>query len=105
MKNLLTRLCLSIVGLTLMAAPVASAYMVFSDVNAGTDYQQGIQWTYDNGIINGYGDGTFGPNNCVRRAELVKMISEYMDPMHAQIDDNYADPGFRDVYSGDWYYQ
>ncbi len=88
-----------------MAAPSASAYGAFSDVNASTDYQQGIQWAYDNGIINGYGDGTFGPNNCVHRAELVKMISEYMDPTHAQIDGNYADPGFRDVYSGDWYYQ
>lgn len=88
-----------------MAAPSASAYGAFSDVNASTDYQQGIQWAYDNGIINGYGDGTFGPNNCVRRAELVKMILEYKYPGQATSNVAGSEPNFSDVFNSDWYYQ
>ena len=105
MKNLLTKLCLSIVALSIMAAPVASAYGTFSDVNAGTNYQTAIQWAYNNGIINGYGDGTFGPDNCVRRAELVKMILEYKYPGQATSNVAGSEPNFSDVFNSDWYYQ
>jgi len=46
----------------------------FSDVFQSTDYNESIIWMSDNGIIQGYEDGTFGPDNCVTRSELLKMI-------------------------------
>ncbi|MFO0780670.1 MAG: S-layer homology domain-containing protein [Candidatus Gracilibacteria bacterium] len=93
----------TLVGMFLTAAPVVSA-AVFSDVNTGTSYYQGIMWAYDHGIIQGYGNGTFGPDNCVRRAELVKMIVQYAHKDSSAVGSAGSDPGFSDVPSSAWFY-
>ncbi len=76
---------------------------VFNDVNASTNYYDGIMWAYDEGIIQGYGNGSFGPDNCVRRAELVKMILEYV--VDGSIGTSGSYPYFSDVNSNDWFYK
>ena len=58
--------------LTLLLGQVASA--AFSDVNEGTDYISSITWMSENGVIQGYPDGTFKPDQCVNRAEFLKMM-------------------------------
>lgn len=40
-------------------------------------YQEGIAWAYDNGVITGYSDRAFGPNDPVTREQLVAMIGRY----------------------------
>lgn len=45
----------------------------FSDVK-GTKYESSVGILTDLGIVNGYQDGTFKPNNTVTRAELAKLI-------------------------------
>ena len=45
----------------------------FSDV-AGSPYEAAIYELAGRGIINGYTDGTFGPNNLVQRRHFAKMI-------------------------------
>ncbi len=82
--------------------PLASA-ATFYDVNSGTNYYNGIMWAYDEGIIQGYGDGSFGPDNCVRRAELVKMILEYI--VEGNIGTTGSFPYFNDVNTNDWFYK
>ncbi len=37
--------------------------------------QTAIQYLYDNGVISGYPDGTFKPNNTLNRAELLKILA------------------------------
>ncbi len=46
---------------------------VFSDIS-GTKYEQAIITLSDIGIINGYEDGTFKPENNVTRAQFTKML-------------------------------
>lgn len=110
MKDHLTRgaalltTAVTLVSTLLAAAPVASASTTFSDVNATTSYQQGIQWAYDHGIISGYGNGMFGPDNCVLRSELVKMIVNYAVGSTGGIGKQGSEPNFSDVRDTDWFY-
>lgn len=36
-----------------------------------------VVWAASVGIVNGYGDGTFGPNNTIRKQELAKILYVY----------------------------
>ena len=40
-------------------------------------YQQGIAWALENGIVTGYNDTKFGPNDPVTREQLVAMLGRY----------------------------
>jgi len=53
---------------------VAHAATTFTDVKSTNPYFSAIDWLTQNGVIQGYGDGTFRPNNPVNRAEMLKMI-------------------------------
>ncbi len=82
----------------------------FSDVDASTEYQTAINWTVEEGITNGYGDGRWGPDICVLRAELLKMLTEYRFANEGGFDavkddlDLLRYPSFSDVESADWFY-
>lgn len=49
----------------------------FSDVNSGTWYTEGVSWAAENGIVSGYGDGQFGPNDSITREQLAVMLWRY----------------------------
>ena len=51
----------------------APAHTALSDV-AGTANEQAITVVNDLGIVEGYTDGTFKPDNNVTRAEFAKML-------------------------------
>lgn len=46
----------------------------FDDVNEGDWYYGYIETAYNNGLMRGYGDGTFGPANAVTRAETASIV-------------------------------
>ncbi|MBW3091306.1 S-layer homology domain-containing protein [Bifidobacterium miconisargentati] len=46
----------------------------FSDVDASTPHHDAILWAASNGIINGYGDGTFRGTSSILRQDAVMMI-------------------------------
>ncbi|MCD8004095.1 MAG: S-layer homology domain-containing protein [Oscillospiraceae bacterium] len=48
----------------------------FSDV-ANVWYYNAVMWAYENGIVAGYTDGTFQPNEAVTRAEAVQMLYKF----------------------------
>lgn len=50
----------------------------FSDVNAGEWYAPYINYAAEKGIINGYVDGTFGPESYLTRAEIAKIASKVL---------------------------
>lgn len=58
----------------------------FSDVNYGDDNAEAIIALYYAGVVNGYNDGTFKPENKVNRAEFMKMLAEARDVDYADID-------------------
>jgi len=43
---------------------------------SGHKYEDGIWYVYNNGIVGGYEDGSYKPNNTINRAELLKIIVE-----------------------------
>lgn len=50
----------------------------FTDVNPGDWYYQYIYWAKENGVVNGYEDGTFRPNQNISRQEIAKMTMNYI---------------------------
>lgn len=64
--------------LTITGASTASANgtggATFSDVPEGSDHYDAITYLKAKGIINGYDDGTFKPDQEVNRAEILKII-------------------------------
>lgn len=53
-----------------------SSDSIFPDVPSGHPYGEAIQALASRGIVSGRTDGTFGPEEAVRRAQFAKMISE-----------------------------
>lgn len=50
----------------------------FSDVQEGTWYYDAVIWASSNGIINGYGDGTFGTNDNITREQFATVLYRYI---------------------------
>jgi hypothetical protein len=46
----------------------------FPDVPAGSDYYSAITYLAEEGVVSGYSDGRFGPNELVTRQQFAKMI-------------------------------
>lgn len=70
----------------------------FSDVDEGNKYYEAIEFLVTEGIINGYPDGTFKPDQPVNRVEALKFILEAID---AEILS--GDLPFYDVSASEWY--
>ncbi len=77
----LTNAVLGANGLAVQGAPVtwsfttaAAAALTFPDVPPSHRFHDAIQGMADLGIINGYSNGNFGPNDPVRRWQFAKMI-------------------------------
>lgn len=49
---------------------------IFDDVDFGDDNAEAISFLETNGIVSGYPDGSFKPNNPLNRAELMKILVE-----------------------------
>lgn len=49
----------------------------FSDVDANKYYSNAVAWASTNGIITGFKDGTFRPNEAVTREQLAVMLYRY----------------------------
>ena len=59
----------------------------FSDVNGKNYYGAAIAWAKQAGVVNGYGDGTFKPEQTVTREEFCAMLANYA----SKFDDDYAE--------------
>jgi hypothetical protein len=59
--------------------PVNNLYNPFNDVAENNPNKDAILYLYNHGIIQGYADGSFKPNNPVNRAELLKILFEAKD--------------------------
>ena len=52
-------------------------YKSFDDVDGKMYYGKAIAWAKQSGIVNGYGDGTFKPENSITREEFAVMLANY----------------------------
>ncbi|OGJ48845.1 hypothetical protein A2344_02655 [Candidatus Peregrinibacteria bacterium RIFOXYB12_FULL_41_12] len=76
-----------------------TATFSFSDMDSSDEAYDAVIGLYEIGIIEGYDDGTFGAENTVNRAELLKILIEGVGTI--EISDDYANC-FDDV-SDEWY--
>ena len=43
----------------------------------GQWYTEAVNWAYANGIVSGYGDGRFGPNDNITREQMATILHNY----------------------------
>ena len=86
---------LAIISLSL---PVQAA---FTDTDEHV-YQNAIEFIESRGVVQGYDDGTFRPDQTVNRAELLKIVlqSNYSD---SELNEYSDDNCFDDVKANEWY--
>ncbi len=70
----------------------------FTDVNEGDWFHDAVRYVYDNGLMDGVGDGQFAPNATTTRAQLVTILYRL-----AGEPDVSGDVAFTDVADGLWY--
>ncbi len=57
--------------------PAVMGGIVFTDVAPGAWYAPAITWAAANGIVGGYGNGLFGPDDNITREQLAVMLWRY----------------------------
>lgn len=60
----------------LEGSPAASANP-FNDIARGSYYEKAVAWAAEHGIVTGYGDGLFGPNDRITREQLASILYRY----------------------------
>ncbi len=55
----------------------STAAASFTDVGSGAYYTSAVAWANANGIVIGYGNGKFGPNNRITREQLAAILYRY----------------------------
>lgn len=71
----------------------------FSDVQTGDWYVNYVETAYSSGLVQGYGDGRYLPNQTVTRAEAVKIVLSSVELDYGTVDTAVYD----DVLSDDWF--
>ncbi|MDO8648747.1 MAG: Calx-beta domain-containing protein [Candidatus Peregrinibacteria bacterium] len=59
--------------------------VIFSDVQPGSFYDDAVGEMYELGVIKGYEDGKFGPNDYVTRGQLAVMFSRFRGEAGAEV--------------------
>ena len=58
----------------LSGSPVVNYYMPFADVDQASWYAEAVRWAASCGIIAGYDNGNFGPNDPITREQLAAIL-------------------------------
>ncbi len=80
---------------------VESSTTQFADVAESEWYAEPVVEFVSRGILSGYEDGTFKPNNNINRAEMSKVVAKYKNYGDAE----YPTAVFCDVDVEDWFYK
>lgn len=84
-----------LIGIVLTIGVALTAHGVFTDQNQFDSwYQDAVLMMHTIGVINGYPDGSFKPENNVNRAELAVMFKKYNQYSNDQRDGSIADALF-----------
>ena len=58
--------------------PVVNYLLRFEDVPNGAWYTEAVRWAAAQGVVSGYGNGKFGPNDPITREQLAVMLWRYV---------------------------
>lgn len=87
----MTRAMLATVLYRAAGSPTVSGADSFTDTAADTWYSDAVVWASAQGLVNGYGDGTFGTNNPVSREQIAAILWRYAGSPDAQPGPVFAD--------------
>lgn len=82
----------------LEGSPKSSGKNPFTDVASGTWYTDAVIWAAEKGVVDGYGNGKFGPNDEITREQMATILYKYSkfkgDDVSAKADlSKFADHG------------
>lgn len=90
------------VTITVTFKPVEDTHVCpadnYHDVQADVWYHEAVDWVLSNGIMTGYSDSQFGPEDVLDRAMVVQVLYNYEKSPTASIETL-----FDDVKAGQWY--
>lgn len=75
----ITRAMFATIVYRMAGSPKVTYKKVFSDVPAGQWYSEGITWASQKGIIAGYGNGKYKPNDIITREQAAAILQRYAD--------------------------
>lgn len=101
-SKFLARTCVLACTLSLLLPSLAAAQTAsFSDIPADSPVMEAAAYLKGVGILSGYSDGTFRPNQIVNRAEAIKVIIAPL--LKAEALAQLTATPFSDVKAGEWY--
>ncbi len=78
-------------------SPVVNYAMDFSDVSTEAWYTEAVRWAAANNIIEGYDNGTFGPNDAITREQMVSILYRYYMYKGYDLSESVGLDGFTDA--------
>lgn len=78
-EQLVNRAMLVTILWRLEGSPTVDATSDFTDVPDGEWYSEAVKWAAANGLVNGYGDGKFGPLDDLTREQIMAILNRYAD--------------------------
>ena len=103
----LTRAMTAIALYRMSGSPGQAFSPVFSDVAETELYAPAIMWAYSSGVITGYGNGRFGPDDRITREQLAVMLYRYETmsnggaPARVKYVNNFFDAGEMNAWAED----
>ena len=86
-------------------SPEVSGGTAFTDVADTAYYADAVRWASAHGVVTGYGDGTFRPNNPITRQQLAAILWRYAGSPAPEGGADYADEDAISAYAStavDW---
>lgn len=59
-------------------APTVTGTATFTDVAPGAYYERAVIWAVENGIVFGYSESTFGPDDMITREQAAGILARYL---------------------------
>jgi hypothetical protein len=89
----------------LAGKPETEYVQAFPDVKESDWFAKTVTWAVQNGVTNGFGDGTFRPNEKCNRAMIVSFIKNFTQKFYPELNTAPSEsaPSFPDVPAGAWY--
>lgn len=75
--NSTTRAMITVMLWRLEGSPVVNHLLDFEDVPAEAWYTEAVRWAKSEGVVEGYGNGFFGPDDDVTREQMVTILWRY----------------------------
>lgn len=97
MNNLKKTLAVVLAIAVVFSMGIATSFAAFTDVPSTVNYAEAVNILSNLGIITGYEDGTFRPNNTITRAEVATIIVRAMNLSETQ-----GATAFTDVPADHW---